>query len=97
VRPNERWSLDLVSDQLTDGRRFRMLAAVDDCARESLCLIDDTPLSGQRVAPELDALIVERVRSCGPCSCTSEPGVIGHSVLIPLGAKRLISIGVPPV
>ena len=33
---NERWSLDFVSDQLTDGRRFRILAVVDDCTRECL-------------------------------------------------------------
>ena len=25
VAPNDRWSLDIVSDQLTDGRRFRIL------------------------------------------------------------------------
>lgn len=34
LRPDERWSLDFVSDQLTDGRRFRILAIVDDCTRE---------------------------------------------------------------
>jgi len=28
--PDQRWSLDFVSDQLTDGRRFRILAVVDD-------------------------------------------------------------------
>lgn len=33
LRPDERWSLDFVSDQLTDGRRFRILAVVDDCTR----------------------------------------------------------------
>jgi putative transposase len=27
--PNERWSLDFVSDSFTDGRRFRALAVVD--------------------------------------------------------------------
>ncbi|MGY4167643.1 hypothetical protein ACVIM8_001716 [Bradyrhizobium sp. USDA 4529] len=31
---NDRWSLDFASDQLTDGRRFRILAVVDDCTRE---------------------------------------------------------------
>ena len=31
---NQRWSLDFVSDQMTDGRRFRILAVVDDCTRE---------------------------------------------------------------
>lgn len=30
LAPNERWSLDFVSDQLTDGRRFRILTIVDD-------------------------------------------------------------------
>ena len=28
--PNQRWSLDFVSDALADGRRFRVLAVVDD-------------------------------------------------------------------
>ena len=41
-RPNERWSLDFVSDAFTDGRRFRVLAVVDDFTREYLCLIADT-------------------------------------------------------
>jgi putative transposase len=59
---NERWSLDLVSDSFTDGRRFRILAIVDDFTRESLALIPDTSLSGARVARELDALIAWRGR-----------------------------------
>ena len=33
-QPNERWSLDFVSDAFTDGRRFRVLAVVDDYSRE---------------------------------------------------------------
>jgi hypothetical protein len=45
-RPDERWSLDFVSDQLTDGRRFRILTVVDDCTRECLALVVDTSLSG---------------------------------------------------
>lgn len=34
--PNQRWSLDFVSDALTDGRRFRILAMVDDFSRKNL-------------------------------------------------------------
>src|SRR5512133_1212015 len=30
LRPNDRWSLDFVSDQLACGRRFRILAVFDD-------------------------------------------------------------------
>jgi putative transposase len=56
-RANERWSLDFVSDAFTDGRRFRVLAVVDDFSRECLALVADTSLSGLRVTRELDALI----------------------------------------
>lgn len=58
--PNERWSLDFVSDQFTDGRRFRILTVVDDCTRECVALLANTSLSGVRVARELDQLIAER-------------------------------------
>ncbi|MEY8099951.1 hypothetical protein AB9F29_21645, partial [Falsihalocynthiibacter sp. S25ZX9] len=51
--PNRRWSLDFVSDALTEGRRFRILAVVDDYSPENLVLIADTLLSGPRVAREL--------------------------------------------
>ena len=60
MAPNERWSLDFVSDQLTDCRRFRILTIVDDCTRESLALVADTSPSGVRVARELDRLMIER-------------------------------------
>ena len=59
-RANERWSLDFVSDAFTDGRRFRVLAVVDDFSRECLALIADTSLSGRRLARELDAIIAQR-------------------------------------
>jgi putative transposase len=35
-RPNACWSLDFVHDQMTDGRRFRILGFVDECTRECL-------------------------------------------------------------
>ncbi|AHG50182.1 hypothetical protein RLEG12_00845 (plasmid) [Rhizobium leguminosarum bv. trifolii CB782] len=40
---NDRWSLDFVSDQFTDGRRFRVLTVVDDCTRECLGLVAAHP------------------------------------------------------
>ena len=58
--PNQRWSLDFVSDTFTDGRRFRVLTIVDDCTRENLALVADTSLSGLRVTRELDRIIAER-------------------------------------
>ncbi len=34
VRPNQRWSMDFVTDSTVTGRRFRALAIVDDYSRE---------------------------------------------------------------
>ena len=62
VAANQRWSLDFVSDQISDGRRFRILAVVDDCTRECLGLVADTSISGLRVARELDNIIRQRGR-----------------------------------
>jgi len=61
-RPNERWSLDFVSDAFTDGRRFRVLATVDDFSRECPGLVADTSLSGLRVTRELSAIMRRRGR-----------------------------------
>jgi putative transposase len=61
--PNDRWSLDFVSDQMASGRRFRILAIFDDCTRECLVAVADISLSGRRVARELDLLIARRGRS----------------------------------
>jgi hypothetical protein len=46
----------------TDGRRFRVLAVVDDFTRECLALVADMSLSGTRVVRELDAVISRRGR-----------------------------------
>jgi putative transposase len=69
--PNDRWSLDFVSDQFVCGRRFRILAVFDDCTRECLAAIADTSLPGLRVARELDLLIAWRGR---PKSIVSDNG-----------------------
>ncbi len=71
MAPNRRWSLDFVSDQMTDCRRFKVLTVVDDCTRECLALVADTSLSGLRVARELEALIATRGR---PAMIVSDNG-----------------------
>src|SRR5690606_36814376 len=70
-RPNERSSLVFVSDAFTDGRRFRVLAVVDDFTRQCLCLVADTSLSGARLARELDNLIARRGK---PWTIVSDDG-----------------------
>ena len=56
TRPNERWSMDFVSDALTDGRKFRSLNIVDDYNRECLAAEVDTSLPGARVIRVLQRL-----------------------------------------
>jgi putative transposase len=60
ARPNARWSVDFVHDQLSNGRRFRILNVIDDVTKECLAAIADTSISGRRVARELDAIIARR-------------------------------------
>jgi putative transposase len=60
AKPNARWSVDFVHDQLACGRRFRILNIADDVTRECLAAIPDTSISGKRVARELTILIEGR-------------------------------------
>ena len=78
--PNQRWSLDFLSDAFADGRRFRILAVVDDFTRECLALVADTSLPGLRVVRELEAIIAGRGR---PAMCVSDNGteLTGMAVL----------------
>jgi putative transposase len=69
--PNQRWSLDFVADILGWGRRFRVLAIVDDFTREALALVVDTSIGGHRVVRELDAVIARRSR---PAMIVSDNG-----------------------
>jgi putative transposase len=69
--PNQRWSLDFVSDSLSGGRRFRILCVIDDFSRECLATVADVSLSGIRVARELDR--IAEVRGY-PCMIVSDNG-----------------------
>lgn len=54
--PNERWSVDSVSDQLANGRRGRVLNVVGDLSRKVILQVVDYSISGARLARELDQL-----------------------------------------
>ncbi|GJE80673.1 IS3 family transposase ISMex1 [Methylorubrum thiocyanatum] len=79
-QPNQRCSLDFVSDTLDDGRRFRLLVVADDGTRECLALMVDTSLSGQRVARELDRIIASGDK---PLMIVSDNGteLTSHAIL----------------
>lgn len=54
--PNERWSMDFVSDRLADGQRFRALTLVDNFSRVSPVIEVDRSITGQRVVAVLERL-----------------------------------------
>ena len=60
TQANERWSVDLMSDQLANGRRFRILNLIDNFSRQCVGQIVDTSISGARLARYLDELSTTR-------------------------------------
>lgn len=86
--PNQRWSLDFVSDSLIWGRRFRILCVVDDYTRECLALVADTSLSRARVARELTSLMGSRGK---PYTVVSDNGPeLTSSAILRWSQKRRV-------
>jgi putative transposase len=59
-RPDQRWSMDFVSDRLTDGRWFRVLTVVDQFTRECVLLAADRPMTATSVAAALNLAVKQR-------------------------------------
>lgn len=62
VQANETWSLDFMSDSLSNGRTFRTLNVIDDFNREALWIEVDTSLPAERVVRVLEQLLSWRGR-----------------------------------
>ena len=60
TRANERWSADFMSDQLANGRRFRIFNLINDFSRQCVGQIVDTSISGARLTRYLDELGTRR-------------------------------------
>jgi len=69
VRPNERWTMDFMSDGLWNGRKIKILTVLDIFTKECLALEVDTSINGDRVARVLDGLIF--MRGC-PAAITTD-------------------------
>jgi putative transposase len=69
--PNERWSMDFMSDALASGHRLRVLTVLDTCTRECMALEVATAFGGQQVADVLTRLGITR---CLPAVITADNG-----------------------
>lgn len=56
-QPAQTWSLDFISDTLSDGRTFWTLNVMDDSNREAQWIKIDPSLPGERVVRVLEQLI----------------------------------------
>lgn len=54
---NETWSMDFMSDRLSNGRKFRTFNVLDDFNREGLGIEVDISLPSERVVCTLDRII----------------------------------------
>ena len=54
---NQTWSLDFMSDSLSNGRTFRTLNVIDDFNREALWIEVDTSLPAEQVVRVLEQLL----------------------------------------
>ena len=57
IAPNIRWSMDFVSDQLSNGRRFRILNVKDDYSKELIGQLVAFSITGAMTSRFLDQLI----------------------------------------
>ena len=71
TRPNQRWSMDFVSDRFADGRWFRVLTVVDQYTRECLCAYADRSQTGEKVVEQMKRLVALRG---APESITTDNG-----------------------
>lgn len=60
AQANEQWSMDFMSDVLTNGRRIRTLKIVDDATRECLAIEVDTSIPGIQVGRVLSRIAKTR-------------------------------------
>jgi putative transposase len=58
--PNQAWTLDFMSDQLSNGQRFRVLTIVDVFTREALAIKIGQHLKAPDVVEELSHIITQR-------------------------------------
>lgn len=73
------WSLDFMSDSLTDSRKFRLLNVIDDFNRASLAIEADTSLPSMRVIRVLESLIATKGKPAN-IRCDNGPEFISHKL-----------------
>ena len=90
VAPNDRWSLDFVSDQLTDGRRFRILTVVfQRAAEDDITSFVDCPMNANS-ATKPGMMPIKNLATNGPVGVLKPRCIIAAAPIRALTAARRI-------
>lgn len=80
IRENQVWSLDFMHDQLSDGRKFRLLNVIDDYRREGLIIEAGFSLPTIRVIRTLNQLLEWREKPL-VIRCLAQRCCLGHEFI----------------
>ena len=92
---NQVWSMDFMSDRLTDGRAFRTFNVIDDYNREALGIEVDFSLPALRVISSLEQIIEWRVRPAA-LRCDNGPEHISAELVAWANRMRITLIYIRP-
>ena len=87
---NQTWSMDFMSDSLSDGRSIRTFNVLDDYNREALGIEVDFSLPSARVIRSLDQIIEWRGKPSA-IRCDNGPEYISHQ-LVEWASKQHITL-----
>lgn len=77
---NQVWSMDFMSDSLSDGRALRTFNVIDDYNREGLCIDVDLSLPSARVIRSLEQVIEWRGKPAA-IRCDNGPEYISQTLI----------------
>jgi|TARA_B110000967_G_scaffold29720_1_gene27935 putative transposase len=92
---NQTWSMDFMSDSLSDGRSIRTLNVLDDYNREALGIEVDFSLPSARVIRSLNQIIEWRGKPSA-ISCDNGPEYISHQLVEWARNKHVILLFIQP-
>lgn len=93
--PNQRWSMDFMSDQFASGQRFRLLNVVDDFTREAVVMQAGTSITGADVVRLLQQTVAQRGR---PAAILTDNGPEFTSKVVDQWAheQSIVHLFIPP-
>lgn len=91
TRPNQRWSIDFISDTFASGRAMRVLTVVDDCTHEGLAVDPALSFPSRSVIRSLESIAFERGCLPSVLKFDNGPEFTSHAMLA-WASKRNIEL-----